>query len=312
MKIGRCPWRLASRVTAALVFASTPALADVTKDQCVDANGKAQELRRDGKLSAAREQLRICISPSCPGMVRDDCTKRLDELEGAQPTIILGAKDGSGRDIAEVNVTVDGRPVAGKLDGTTLQVDPGQHLFTFTVKDQSPVTQTFIIREGEKGRREIVVIGIGALTAPVPAPTLAPAPAPSMEPPAETTNASTGQGLGTRKILGLAVGGAGVVGLALGSVFGAMTFSETSKQKTDCASPATCSSRALALSDHSTATTDGAVSTVAFVAGGVLLAGGAALFFLPSRSSEQPPAPALTVLPSVGPSGAFLSLSGGF
>jgi hypothetical protein len=44
-------------VAAALVVASGvasgPARADVTKAQCIDANTKGQELRRDGKLTAA-------------------------------------------------------------------------------------------------------------------------------------------------------------------------------------------------------------------------------------------------------------------
>jgi hypothetical protein len=51
---------------ASLAFASAPALADVTKDSCIEANGKAQDLRRTGKLSVARAQLRICADASLP------------------------------------------------------------------------------------------------------------------------------------------------------------------------------------------------------------------------------------------------------
>jgi hypothetical protein len=300
--------RVALAVTAVVGLASPSALADVTKQQCIDANGQGQDLRRAGKLSDAREQLRACGNPRCPAIVRDDCTKRLDELESAQPTVLFAAKDGSGHDLGEVTVTEDGHPLAEKLDGTALRVDPGQHEFTFTAKDQPSVSQTFIIREGEKDRRELVQIG-----APAPAQVAAPPPpAPSAEEPADGTAPAPGRGLGTRKILGLAVGGAGVVGLVVGSVFGAMTFSETSKQKSDCASPGSCSDHGQALSDHSAAVTDGTISTVAFVAGGLLLGGGAALFFLPSRPSEQPAAAALTVRPSVGPGGGFVSVGGGF
>jgi hypothetical protein len=299
--------RLAARITVAVAFASTPALADVTKDQCVDANGKGQELRREGKLTVAREQLQTCANPSCPAMVRDDCTKRLNELEGAQPTIIFDPKDGSGHDLSTVTVTMDGHPFAEKLDGKALPVDPGEHEFTFTVADQAPVTDNVVIKEGEKERHERVVIGAPPVPTQSAPSAQASAGAPAMAPPAPTAH-----GLGARKVFGLTVGGAGVAGMAVGAVFGAMTFSETSKQKSDCASPATCPFHALALSDHSTATTDGTVSTVALIAGGALLVGGAVLFFAPIHSSDQPAPTALVVVPSAGPGRGFLSLSGAF
>jgi hypothetical protein len=296
-------FHLAASFATAVAFASMPALADVTKDQCIDANGKAQELRRDGKLSAARDQLQACGNSACPAMIRDDCTKRLNELEGAQPTVIFDARDASGRDLIAVTVTMDGRPLVGKLDGKALPVDPGEHEFTFTVAGQAPIVEKLVVRESEKERHERVVIGPPAAPAP---------PLPVAEAPAQTPPAPTPGGLGTWKVVGLALGGAGVAGVAIGSAFGVTTFSETSKQKSDCASPAICSNHAQAVSDHSSASTDGTISMVAFAAGGALIAAGAVLFFLPPRSSEQLPATALSLLPSVGPGGGFLSLSGGF
>jgi hypothetical protein len=132
---------------------------DVTKDQCVDANTKAQSLRRSSKLVAARAQLAICADPRCPAMVRDDCTQRIDELEKVQPTIVFDAKDGAGNDLSEVRVSMDGKPFVGRLDGTALAVDPGPHAFTFEVTGQPIVTRGFVLKEGEKLRRERIVIG---------------------------------------------------------------------------------------------------------------------------------------------------------
>jgi hypothetical protein len=63
---------LTAPLAALLAFAAHPVLADMTKDQCIDANGKGQELRREGKLSEARDQLRACANAACPAMVRDD------------------------------------------------------------------------------------------------------------------------------------------------------------------------------------------------------------------------------------------------
>ncbi len=98
-------------------LAPTVARADMTKDQCIDANGKGQVLRRDGKLAAAREQLRSCADPSCPAMVRDDCNKRLDSLEAAQPSMVFDVKDAAGADVINVVVTVDGQKLTDHLDG---------------------------------------------------------------------------------------------------------------------------------------------------------------------------------------------------
>jgi hypothetical protein len=132
---------------------------DVTKDQCVDANSKAQPLRRAGKLVAARAQLAICADPRCPGIVRDDCTQRLDDLERVQPTIVFDAKDSAGNDLSEVKVSMDGKALVGRLDGTAIAVDPGPHAFTFEVSGQPNITRGFVLKEGEKLRRERIVIG---------------------------------------------------------------------------------------------------------------------------------------------------------
>jgi hypothetical protein len=143
----------------AVASPSPPASGDVTKDQCVDANTKAQSLRRSSKLVATRAQLAICADPHCPAVVRDDCTQRLDDLERVQPTIVFDAKDGAGNDLSEVRVSMDGKPLVGRLDGTAVAVDPGPHAFTFEVSGQPSVTKGFVLKEGEKLRRERVVIG---------------------------------------------------------------------------------------------------------------------------------------------------------
>jgi hypothetical protein len=278
----------------------------VTKDQCVDANGQGQHLRADGKLSAAREQLRTCANPACPAMVRSDCTKRLDDLESAQPTIAFEVKDASGADVVAVKVTVDGKPLADRLDGTPLAVDPGEHVFGFDIEGQSPVTRTLVLTEGVKGRRERVVVGPGA---PVPAATAALPATPSA---AESASASEGGGLGTGRLLGLVAGGVGVAGLAVGGIFGALTLSERSQQESACGSPCSSSSHTQALGDHSTGMTDATISTVGFIAGGALVLGGAVLFFTARPSPQPQPTTGVLVLPGVGPGGGGVLLKGAF
>jgi hypothetical protein len=290
-------------VVVTFLLASGTARADMTKAQCIDVNTKGQDFRRDGKLSAAREQLRMCATPSCPAILSDDCAKRLDELERAQPTIIFDAKDGSGRDLSLVKVTVDGVPLAEKLEGTALQVDPGEHVFVFTEPDQAPVTKTFVLKEGDKERRERVVIG----PAIVPAITPQPSVGSSSSSPGESRG-----GMGTQRILGLVAGGVGVVGVALGAVFGAMTLSEASQQQKDCASAANCLNYPQASSEHSSGATDRTISTIGFIAGGALIAGGAALFFTAGHPSEAPASTGLQLVPDVGPGSAGMLLKGAF
>ena len=268
MSVTRRSFRVTRRIVLGITLAAAPAQADMTKDQCVDANGDAQELRGEGKLSAAREKLRACASPSCPAMVRDDCVRRLDELERAQPTIAFEVKDAWGADVSAVKVAVDSKPLTDRLDGTALRVDIGQHVFTFEVAGQAPVTRTLVLTEGEKGRREVIAIGGAKSPASVPAPSAAPVAATgvSMHPVTETSETESppaGGGVETRKLLGLVAGGVGVAGLAVGSVFGVLTLSEKSQQQKDCASSASCTGagHTQALSDHSLGMTDATIST---------------------------------------------------
>jgi hypothetical protein len=267
----------------------------MTKAACIDSNTKGQDLRREGKLSAAREQFLTCASASCPSILRDDCTRRLDEVERALPTLVIDAKDAAGQDVSAVTVTVDGAHLADKLAGAPLAVDPGEHVFVFQVAGQAPVTRTFVLKEGERDRRERVVVGA------VPPPAIPASPAgasPGAGASPVVSNEAAG-GQGARKWVGLTVAGIGVAGIAAGAVFGILTLSQTSQQKTDCAAATDCNSHAQALADHSSATTDGTIATVGFIAGGALLATGAVLFFTGNTASE-PARAGLRVTPGIG------------
>jgi hypothetical protein len=291
MTVRRQAVNIALATMAALALLSSPSWADMTKDQCIDANAKAQDLRRDHRLSAAREQLRLCADPSCPTLVRTDCIKRLDELESVQPTIAFEVKDASGADVTTVKVTVDGKPVPDRLNATALPLDPGQHTATFEAEGLTSVTRSLVLTEGDRGRRESVV-----LVAATPV----------------ATATANGGSMSTQKVLGVVAGGVGVVGVVVGSVFGVMTLFKKSQLESDCpGSSCTAEGHTKAESDHSAGITDSTVSTVGFIAGAALIAGGAAVFFT-ARSSEKPAGAALTILPSIGPGGGGLSLRAQF
>jgi hypothetical protein len=294
----------AACVVAALIGAvSLPARADVAA--CVKANAHAQALFRDGKLAAARAELMTCGNPACPELVRDDCAQRLDEVERAQPTVLFDARDGDGHDLVAVRVTMDGQPLTDRLEGKVLRVDPGAHTFTFTVEGQPTVTQTFVLKEGERDRRERIVIG--QPTAPTPAATT-PAPSSSMSTtPAETPST----GLGSKRIIGLGLAGAGVVGLGVGTAFGLMASSAWSSAKSACGGDVGhCNNVSSATSYKNTTNTDGTISTVGFVAGGALLAVGGVLFLLGGHREAS--TTGVTVVPAIGQTQQGLLIHGTF
>jgi hypothetical protein len=300
----------ASMAFLSMASVASAAIADVTKRQCVDANTQAQSLRRDGKLDAARAQLQRCGQSACPAMVRADCARRLDDLENAQPTIIFDVRDGSGHDLIDVRVTVDGRPLADRLDGKALRIDPGAHAFAFTATDQPPVTQTFVIRESEKERRERIVMGSPPARSPAspggPSDSLVGAPSSSPED-------ATSSGLGGQRTLGLVMGGVGIAGLGVGTIFGLLASSAWNRAKSACGGDTShCSNVSVADADSSTMQTDGTVSTTAFVAGGVLLVAGTIVFLTGGHHAEREPTPGVAVVPDVGRGQGGVAIVGRF
>lgn len=260
--------------------------------ECLAKSEEAIQLRKQQRLREARAQLLQCIAESCPSGVRADCTEALDEVNTALPTIVFEVKDGAGGDLAQVRVTMDGKPLVERVDGTAITLDPGDHRFTFETPGQAPVEKSFVIRQGEKDRRERIVIG------PVPAPIDDVPPAGSVRP------SSDGSGM---KTTGLVIGGVGLVGLAVGTFLGLSASSKWSSSQDKCASPTVCPDHAGAIADHDSAQGAATGATIAFVAGGAALAAGAVLFFTAPKSGGR-----VGVAPSAGANAGGMSLVGRF
>jgi hypothetical protein len=259
------------------VRSAEPLAGGITKDQCVDANGLGQELRRVGKLTLAREQLSACASPACPAIVREDCTLRLDELETAQPTIAFSVKDASGADLLNVSVSVDGTPLAEQLDGSALPVDIGEHAFRFEIHGRGSILRTLVVTAAEKLRRVDIRLTTSRAAAS-PEETFAP---PTTAAP--HTEASPGnRALGTQQIMGVVAGGVGVVLLAGGGGFGLAASSRWSTAKGQCATHEQCSPEAI--HNRNVAAEYATISNVGFIAGGVLAALGVTLFLTAPRA----------------------------
>jgi hypothetical protein len=266
--------------------------------ECFAANERSINLRSDHRLRDARNQASVCARSSCPAVVRAACQTRVTELTGAIPTVVFEATDATGNDLSHVAVRMDQQPFADLLDGAALEADPGDHIFSFETAGQPKVDKHVLIYEGEKDKRVRVELGAAAI-------------APTPPPPAESS------GLGTSKVIGLSVGGAGVAGILVGSVFGILTFSAWSSAGTACGPGGTphcaLNGAMAATADKASATTDGAISTVAFIVGGALAASGLVVFLAGGgHAHPDGPARALDVAPTVGPGYAGLGLRAEF
>jgi len=312
---------IATCLAAMSIAVTSPALGDVTREQCIDGNGRAQVLRRSGKFAAAREELRRCAASLCPRMVRDDCTERLDELNRVQPTIVFDVKDAAGNDVVAAMVSFDGAPLAEKLDGSPLSVDPGPHTFEFAVAGQPRVTRTFVLKEGEKARIERIVFGPSSEPGPGPARAEAPSPPPAGADAAQAASAGprsfasegAGNGLGAGKVSGLVVATLGVGSAVAGAVYGLLAQSAWDRSTSEC-NAASCpgSIRPQAESDRHAAVTNGTVSTIGFVAGGALLTAGITIFLASPSSPPTAQSGGLRVMPTLGREAAGLRLQGEF
>lgn len=278
-----------------------------TKEECISANESAQTLRSSGKLRDARAQLLVCIDKSCPGAVRDDCAERLNELERAIPTVVFTTKGAGDVDLTTVHITMDGAPLTERLDGSALDVDPGEHTFEFTAEGYPSVTKQLVIREGSKGRQEIIAF---APTAPPAAPA-APISIGTTSPPEQGGADADGD---TRRIVAYALGGAGILGLGLGTYFGLRASSTYDDASAKCPSgSSSCSPEGV--DGGKDAHTQAAISTVGFVAGGLLLGSAVVLYLTAPRARSSGAAStvsSVSLRPVVGVSGGGLRLGGDF
>lgn len=302
---------LTGAVLTLVALTSSLARAEPTKAQCITANTKAQSLRREGKLTEARQQLRMCGDSKCPALVSTDCAKRLDELESVQPTLVIDVKDAGGRDLSDVRVTVDGQPLLDRLDGSATRVDLGAHQFTFSVSGAPPVSEQLVIREGEKARPlHVVLEGVGTKPAPAKA-----APPAAVTPGGDNAEAAASASDEARprpqRTAGYVVTGIGAAGLAVGGVFGYLALAAKNRQTTNC-SPSDCSDRQTAATAHDSAKSNGAISTIAFVAGAAVATVGIVLIATAKPAHEEPASGTLTLGAHAGPGSGELCLSGLF
>jgi hypothetical protein len=255
---------------------ATAALAD-PKGACLDAASSGQRLRDAHKLVEAREPLRACAAAECPAVVRSDCAGWLADVEKALPTVVFAARNRAGADLVDVKVSVDGQPLASTLDGQAVPMNAGPHTFHFEGAPGALDLQV-VVREGERNQPIAVVLG------PMP-----------VEQPVE------GRPSSPLRTLGWVLGGAGVVGLAVGAVFGIVAIGD--KNKAHCGSNDQCDPGTSSGIKNAALASD-----VGWVAGGVLLGGGAALVLFAPKSHEV--GVSVSMAPAIAAGGGQLVVGG--
>ena len=290
---------LVSTLVVALLVASSSARAqEPTKQECVAANESAQDLQRASRLIEAREQLRVCAAKACPRAVRMDCADRFDAIEKALPTVVLAPKDPGGADLGSAAIAIDGAARPDALDGTPIAVDPGTHTFTVTLAGRAPVSLRFELNQGDAVRREVVLKALRPAAAGTPAPATSEegSSRPAALAPVAALDDSDGRGRALRRA-GWSAIGVGAAGVALGSIFGIMGFTQRAALSKGCDPTGLCTATTLpegqALQSNIDGVHfDGVASTISFAVGGVGLGTGAALLFLASQrptSDASPP-----------------------
>lgn len=166
--------RAVTIATVVVLAWSSDARADAT-DRCIASAEKAQRLRRDARLRAAREELIGCAREACPSAIARDCKRWLGEVEASLPSVVVRVVDAEGRDVPDALVSIDAEPGA-KADGRALPIDPGEHAI---VAEHGGVTTrtSIVVASGEHER--LITLRLGGARATSPAPV---APSPSIAP----------------------------------------------------------------------------------------------------------------------------------
>jgi hypothetical protein len=283
-----CQW--AWIVAAALVLTPARARAE-DKKACATAYVQSQVQRHAGHLIASREQLIVC-SNECANTLRDDCAGWLHEVEAALPSVVIEAFGPDGHEAIDVRVSCDGTPIASRLTGHALPMDPGPHTCHAEMAGASPFDGPLIVHEGEQHRLWRITFTRSSETAPpggvsafrsTPVPAVITAPRPSAESTPARSSTSNARPIPASV---WALGAVGVVATGVGVAFeasGLVQHSQLDRCKPSCLPSAVTSDK----------TTFG-VGDVAVGIGIVSLAAAVVVLLLRPGSADGPEPPRRT------------------
>jgi len=280
------------------IVAVPAAYAGPSKEECIDAHGKGQDAKEQGKISLARKLFLTCAQTSCPGLVQGDCARFADELSRMQPTISLVARDSNGADLPDTTVYIDDVLTVTRLDdGKPHEIDPGKHTVKFSNGGRDRVV-TVVIGAGEQGRTVAASFDAPPGATPKPVLQLQQDPvAAAPKPHAPKTTHPTGSKILIYGGAALAIGGTG-----LGIFEMTRVPSNCSVSTHECAAPPGDPSIANARSAMQTANIGWMVGAVGVAA----LAGGITWYITGGKTEKEH----LAVAPWASPTGGGFAIGG--
>jgi hypothetical protein len=233
------------------------------------------------------------------GMAQKANDKRAkDAAEGVkrlEPTLArLTIEVAPGNAGAGLEIRRDGTQISTGALGTPVPVDAGAHVFEATQPGKQKWTTTITI----EARPGVTTVRV---------PVLADAPP---EAKAAVVLVDAGPLWSPQRVAGASVAGAGLVGLAVGAIFGAKALSRNKDADAGCRpqSPDLCTMAGVAA--HHDALTSAHVSTASLVVGAAAVGAGLAVFFTAPRASAPAAAARVQVYPTVGAGVGGLALRG--
>ncbi|HEX8792446.1 MAG TPA: hypothetical protein VF765_15965 [Polyangiaceae bacterium] len=183
--------------------------------------------------------------------------------------------------------------------GDLVRVDPGDHVVAVTAPGARAVRSKLTIAEGQRIEVPVQLVAEDFQEAPAATPASPPAPAEAEAEPAPETPS----GPFPWRTVGLVAAGVGVVGLGVGTYFGIDAISKNSTSNQTGCTNNVCTQGAYDTRED--AKSSATVSTIAFVAGGVLAAAGITLWLVAPKGDA-----AAQVTPVALSGGGGLALTG--
>jgi hypothetical protein len=240
--------------------------------------------------------------------------KRADELAPLLSRLVIDVPPGS--QLAGLALERDGKVVGAGQWGTPLPIDPGPHALRATAPDHAAWNETVdVSADGKTTRIEVPSL---APSPPPPASTASAGPTPSAaaspEPPSPTPaspspDATSGdRSAPTRKVIAVALGGAGITAASVGGVFGLEAIAKNKDSKTGGCTGNVCNANGYATRHD--ALSDATLSNVLVGIGGAALVGGILLWVTAPRGearSVHTAATGMSIDVGLGPHGVLVS-----
>jgi hypothetical protein len=194
-------------------------------------------------------------------------------------------------DIGGLTIKQDGEVLPRDRWGQTGPIDPGEHVFEITAPERKRRVEKLIVTPGQQATVKVRPLDVENA-------------------PAAAAARPKGIASPTHRTVGLVVAGVGLVSIAFGSVFGVLAIDKHGDVKDKCPTFPTCpeSQRSALENVSATAQQYGTLSTITFLAGGALVAGGALIYL--TAPTIAPSGKSARVTPFVGAGAGGLALSG--